>query len=118
MNDDYAFKKIITESINDIKENIRASLFSESYKIVKAIIEAYDCSLEEALEREDDVIVLDLDEPSYFELGYAYVDMMGGAKELTSTTLETYFDYEAFGRDLVLVGEFTITKDGKGVSLI
>lgn len=41
MNDDYAFKKIITESINDIKENIRASLFSESYKIVKAIIEAY-----------------------------------------------------------------------------
>ena len=41
MNDDYAFKKIITESINDIKENIRASLFGESYKIVKAIIEAY-----------------------------------------------------------------------------
>ena len=41
MNDDYAFKKIITESINDIKENIRASLFSESYKIIKAIIEAY-----------------------------------------------------------------------------
>ena len=31
---------------------------------VKAIMEAYDCSLEEALKREDDVIVLDLDQPS------------------------------------------------------
>ena len=85
---------------------------------VKAIMEAYDCSLEEALERGDDVIVLDLDEPSYFELGYSYVDMMGGTKELSNKTLEYYFDYEAFGRDLVLSGEFTITKDGKGVSLI
>ena len=85
---------------------------------VKAIMEAYDCSLEEALEREDNVTVLDLDEPSYFELGYSYVDMMGGTKELSNKTLEYYFDYEAFGRDLVLSGEFTITKDGKGVSLI
>ena len=85
---------------------------------IEAIMEAYDCSLEEALEREDDVIVLDLDEPSYFELGYSYVDMMGGTKELANKTLEFYFDYEAFGRDLVLSGEFTITKDGKGVNLI
>ena len=85
---------------------------------IEAIMEAYDCSLEEALEREDDVIVLDLDEPSYFELGYSYVDMMGGTKELSDKTLEYYFNYEAFGRDLVLSGEFTITKDGKGVSLI
>ena len=66
----------------------------------------------------DDVTILDLDEPSYFELGYSYVDMMGGTKELANKTLEYYFDYETFGRDLVLAGEFTITKDGKGVNLI
>ena len=43
---------------------------------------------------------------------------MGGTKEWSNKALEYYFDYEAFGRDLVLSGEFTITKDGKGVSLI
>ena len=85
---------------------------------IEAIMDAYDCSLEEALEREDDVIILDLDEPTDSDLGYAYVDMIGGVKELSDTALESYFDYESFGRDLVLSGEFTITKDGKGVSLI
>ena len=85
---------------------------------IEAIMDAYDCSLEEALEIEDDVIILDLDKPTNFELGYAYVDMMGGTKELANKTLESYFDYEAFGRALVLSGEFTITKDGKGVNLI
>ena len=85
---------------------------------IEAIMDAYDCSLEEALEREDDAIVLDLDKPTNFELGYAYVEMIGGVKELSDMALEIYFDYESFGRDLVLSGEFTITKDGKGVSLI
>ena len=85
---------------------------------IEAIMDAYDCSLEEALEREDDAIVLDLDEPTNFELGYAYVEMVGGVKELSDMALEIYFDYESFGRDLVLGGEFTITKDGKGVSMI
>ena len=74
--------------------------------------------MEEALERENDAIVLDLDEPTDFDMGYAYVNMIGGVKELSDMALESYFDYESFGRDLVLVGEFTITKDGKGVSLI
>ena len=85
---------------------------------IEAIMDVYDCSLEEALEIEDNVIILDLDKPTNFELGYAYVEMMGGTKELSNKTLEYYFDYEAFGRDLVLSGEFTITKDGKGVNLI
>lgn len=85
---------------------------------IEAIMEAYDCGLEEALERENDAIVLDLDEPTDFDMGYAYVNMIGGVKELSDMALESYFDYESFGRDLVLSGEFTITKDGKGVSLI
>ena len=85
---------------------------------IESIMNAYDCSLEEALEKEDDVIVLDLDKPTNFELGYAYVEMVGGVKELPDMALESYFDYESFGRDLVLGGEFTITKDCKGVSLI
>lgn len=34
------------------------------------------------------------------DLAYNYVDMVGGASELGKDTLERYFDYEAFGRDL------------------
>lgn len=86
---------------------------------VEILMDAYGMTLEEALEREDDAIILDLDKPTHFELGYAYVnDFIGDVSELSKNTLELYFDYEAFGRDLVYSGEFTITKDGKGVSLI
>jgi hypothetical protein len=34
------------------------------------------------------------------ELGERYVEMLGGVRELGNNTLETYFDYDAFGRDL------------------
>ena len=85
---------------------------------VEIIMEAHGMSLEEAMEYIDDVIILDLDEPTYFELGYAYVrNAYCDISELPREILERYFDYEAFGRDLVLSGEFTIIRD-KGVSLI
>ena len=82
------------------------------------IMEAYGMSLEEAMEYVDDIIILDLDEPTYFELGYACVEnFYCDISELPRETLERCFNYEAFGRDLVLSGEFTIIRD-KGVSLI
>jgi antirestriction protein len=34
------------------------------------------------------------------ELGEGYVDMMGGIEMMDKETLERYFDYESFGRDL------------------
>lgn len=85
---------------------------------IKMMMELYEMTLEEALEKEDEVVVLDLEEPSFFELGYVYVhDCAGGISEVPKQLLETYFDYEAFGRDLVINDEFRITKDGKkGVS--
>ena len=85
---------------------------------VEIIMDAYGMSLEEAMEHADDAIILDLDEPTYFELGYAYVvNFYCDISELPRETIEMYFDYEAFGRDLVLSGEFTIIRD-KGVSLL
>jgi hypothetical protein len=85
---------------------------------VEIIMDAYGMSLEEAMEHVDDAIILDLDEPTYFELGYACVEnFYCDISELPRETLERYFDYEAFGRDLVLSGEFTIIRD-KGVSLL
>ena len=40
------------------------------------------------------------------EVGYAYVDeVCGGPEYLSKEILERYFDYEAFGRDILLSGE-------------
>ena len=40
------------------------------------------------------------------EVGYAYVDeIYGGPEYLSKEILERYFDYEAFGRDILLSGE-------------
>ena len=40
------------------------------------------------------------------EVGYAYVDeIYGGPECLSKEILERYFDYEAFGRDILLSGE-------------
>ena len=40
------------------------------------------------------------------EVGYAYVDeVCGGLECLSKEILERYFDYEAFGRDILLSGE-------------
>ena len=40
------------------------------------------------------------------KVGYAYVDeIIGGPECLSKQVLERYFDYEAFGRDLLLSGE-------------
>ena len=40
------------------------------------------------------------------EVGYAYVDeICGGPECLSKEILERYFDYEAFGRDILLSGE-------------
>jgi antirestriction protein len=36
------------------------------------------------------------------DLAYGYVDMVGGLDALGKQTLESYFDYSAFGRDLAL----------------
>ena len=49
-------------------------------------------------------------------LGEGYIEeIYGGIEELPRETLEQYFDYEAFGRDLSFEG-FNI-KDGKAITL-
>ena len=58
----------------------------------------------------DDYAFVELDNSlcgSYEEkVGYAFVDeVFGGPEYLTKEVLERYFDYEAYGRDLLLSGE-------------
>lgn len=65
----------------------------------------------DALDKKDDLVVYGefKDDEDY---AYEFVDQMGGAGELGKETLEQYFDYESFGRDLVLGGDVSKTDEG------
>ena len=46
------------------------------------------------------------------KVGYAYVDeIVGGPECLSKEVLERYFDYEAYGRDILLSGEGFVSDD-------
>jgi hypothetical protein len=78
-----------------------------------SIMSSYDVDEETIEEIIRDRSISDVDdlkryfEDAYFtyansdnELGERYVEMLGSVSELGNNTLETYFDYDAFGRDL------------------
>lgn len=46
------------------------------------------------------------------DLGRAVVDMYGSISELSKETLENYFDYEAYGRDIDIESTGTFTENG------
>lgn len=49
-------------------------------------------------------------DPSYEDLAYSIMEEMG---DLDSSDWKSqYFDYEAFGRDLVLGGDYTMVSNG------
>lgn len=52
------------------------------------------------------------------DLAIEVVDQMGGPSELGEKTLEMYFDYEAFGRDLEINGDYTILDKGYAIERI
>lgn len=58
----------------------------------------------EAVEKADQLIFREGDVKAYAE---SYIDDMGGPAELGKQTLEQYFDYDAFARDMRLGGDVT-----------
>lgn len=59
--------------------------------------EGYDTDMEEEDPEYAENILKQMTD---YELGVEYVDMMGGLEELGNRTIERYFDYDAYGRDL------------------
>lgn len=51
-------------------------------------------------------------------LAYCLIDTLGGIGEIDRQTLETYFDYAAWGRDLVLGGDYSLVDDGQGNNVV
>lgn len=64
-----------------------------------------ECNINEIIQNYD-FIELEPTMNEEQEVGYAYVDeVCGGLECLSKEILERYFDYEAFGRDILLGGE-------------
>jgi antirestriction protein len=104
-------------AIHDI-ENIPRELYSEymGESDFDKVIKAYEISEDRGISMEAIASIIREYEPDDLEefvndryegqydsdtdLAYAYVDNIGGVSALGEGTLQTYFDYEAFGRDL------------------
>lgn len=78
--------------------------------VVRVIDAGHD--LQEAIDIVEDgrYIFYPLDLQTDSELAYAVLDEMGGVESLDKDTLENYFDYDAYGRDLGF--DFTFVDDG------
>lgn len=63
-------------------------------------------------ETDEDALEEFLDDHNDSDIGYWYVDMLGDISELGRQTIETYFDYESFGRDIRMDGTFIETDNG------
>lgn len=92
------------EELNKTAETLEG-LTDDEIKICECLMKNEGCSLEEALNKKDQRIILNLDDntslDSYSNLAYAYIDnIYGDVNGLDKETLARYFDFESFGRDL------------------
>ena len=99
-------------SVSDLEKVLEwADLDDYDKEIVEAICDATGCNIEEAIERveDNDYYLIKADTTS--DLAYTYIDeVYGGIENMDKDTLERYFDYEAFGRELEF--DFTATDVG------
>lgn len=89
--------------LNSLAEQIQDM---DEYQIIGfGLYRNHGYSIEDALERSEDIVVY----PNCVDMtdvAYEYVDTIGGIEALGRDTLEMYFDYDSFGRDLGINGTF------------
>lgn len=64
-----------------------------------------NCTLDEAIEKKDNRIIINLEKNTIIDecsnLAYSYInEIYGDVSDLSRETLERYFDFKSFGRDL------------------
>ena len=102
------------EKLNEMAETLEA-LDDNEKEVVNAIMsEGY--SLEEALEKKDDCIVY-CDCNDMEDVAREYAEETGLLSSIPEN-LQSYFDYEAFGRDMSFEGHFVFTNDGNCVQIL
>lgn len=102
------------ENLNEIAETLE-SLDDDEKEVVNAIMtEGY--SLEEALEKKEDCMVY-CDCSDMEDVAREYAEQTGLLDSIPEN-LQSYFDYEAFGRDMSFEGHFVFTNNGNCVQIL
>lgn len=96
--------------INALCEMIEDIEGTAIYKELKQLVGYFFNSVEELLESQDDIVVYD-DCYSMEDVAHVVIEELGMLGELPER-LQSYFDYEAFGRDLEIEGSFLVTSNG------
>lgn len=100
--------------LNEMAETLE-SLDDDEKEVVDAIMsEGY--SLNEALEKKDDCIVY-CDCNDMEDVAREYAEQTGLLESIPEN-LQSYFDFEAFGRDMSYEGTFVFTNNGNCVQIL
>ena len=86
------------EDFDDTQKEVFAAFIDDGYEV------------DEAFSIVDDGDYFYIEGDSDTDLAYNYIDDIGGIEQLDRDTLERYFDYDAFGRDLAY--DFIETENG------
>ena len=86
------------EDFDDTQKEVFAALIDNGYEV------------NEAFDIVDDNDYFYIEGDSDTDLAYNYIDDIGGIEQLDRDTLERYFDYDSFGRDLAF--DFIETENG------
>lgn len=102
------------EELNEIAETLE-SLDDDEKEVVDAIMsEGY--SLEEAIEKKDDCMVY-CDCSDMEDVAREYAEQTGLLNSIPEN-LQSYFDFEAYGRDMSYEGTFVFTNNGNCVQIL
>lgn len=102
------------DDLNEMAETLE-SLDDDEKEVVDAIMsEGY--SLEEALEKKDDCMVY-CDCSDMEDVAREYAEQTGLLDSIPEN-LQSYFDFEAYGRDMSYEGTFVFTNNGNCVQIL
>jgi antirestriction protein len=98
------------EELNDIAREIQ-DFNSTQLEVLKAYEEA-GYEMRDAIEKVIDNEFFYLEGDTEEDLAWSYIDAIGSFEDAVSKeNKQYYFDYEAYGRDLVLGGDYTYVED-------
>lgn len=102
------------DDLNEMAETLE-SLDNDEKEVVDAIMsEGYN--LEEAIEKKDDCIVY-CDCSDMEDVAREYAEQTGLLNSIPEN-LQSYFDFEAYGRDMSYEGTFVFTNNGNCVQIL
>lgn len=100
------------KELNEIADEIKD--FDETEILVlRDLVDMHNYDVKEAIKKVADGDYLFVEGDTKEDLAYSYIDMIGGLSPdfVGQDTLERYFDYEAYGRDLDLGGDYSKAYD-------